>query len=93
MERRRKKRVPKHDTRRPRSTSTTTRSTTEVKGQERKSRRRREVELLRRVVERSIDTTTDLPGMAMEGRLALTDHQLRHSESTIRFREIYNIVL
>lgn len=89
MERRRKKRVPKHDTRRPRNTSTTTRSTTEMKGR----RRRREVELLHQVVERSIDTTTDPPGMAMEGHLALTDRQLRHSESTIRFREIYNIVL
>lgn len=90
MERRRRKRVPKHGTRRPRNTSTTTRSTTEMKG---RRRGRREVELLRRVVERSIDTTTDPPGMAMEGRLALTDRQLRHSESTIRFREIYNIVL
>ena len=85
LERRRRKgrKALRHNTRRPRNTNTITRSTITGTGV------RRELRLLHQVVERNIDITTNPRGM--EGRLALVGHQLRHWESTIRFKMIYYI--
>ena len=86
LERRRRKgrKAPRHDTRRPKNTNTITRSTITGMGVRRELRL-----LLHQVIERNIDITTNPQGM--EGRLALVGHWLRRWESTIRFRMIYYI--